>query len=254
MLHARSLLVPTMLKKSLLFALLASATAVRADVLYNNTNPADVGNAFTTAYGHVADDFQFGGQSSSYNPAVTISQLELGYDNISNAPASFDMAVNFYQDMDITSSTGTASIFSGYEKSYLFHFVNEPTGDSTTQLINLADFGGVVNLPAVSDFSRDNHGIEVLFYNTGTTTLSTKVKPLFLGDNDPSVGYSYDTYARSNSTAALTPANRNDFGGSPFMANFYMQLTGSVQAVPEPSSVAALAVGALALLRRRKRA
>lgn len=51
---------------------------------------------------------------------------------------------------------------------------------------------------------------------------------------------------------AATPSNYVWFGGSP-PAQFYMRIEGNVRVVPEPATMAALGMGALALIRRRRK-
>lgn len=244
-----------MLKKSVFFALLAATSAAHAVVLYDNTDQSNV--FYTSSFASSADDFQFGSLGSTYNPDVTITQLEMGYRT--TAATSFDMVVSFYQNMDITTPTNapnasTTNILSGLAKTYTFNFTTTAAGSFSTTLLDLSNYGGGFTLPAVSNFSQYNHGVQVAFYNPGTTVVNTNVRALFTGSQDPATGYSYNTYGRdANANGVITADERANFGDPVnARANFYMQIVG--QPVPEPMSLAPVALGALAVLRRRKRA
>ncbi len=88
----------------------------------------------------------------------------------------------------------------------------------------------------------------------GTATLGGSLTVAYYNGFSPTFGQSFDLFDFSSSSGAFSSINLPTLGGGLAWNTSALYTTGtlSVQAVPEPASLAALGLGALALLRRRK--
>ncbi|RYG20159.1 PEP-CTERM sorting domain-containing protein, partial [bacterium] len=198
----------------------------------------------------VGDDFNFAPVGT--NPAATVDNLVLGYYYNSNTIQDFDIQISIYKDMDLVTTDPTTHVLSNlaYTTTYRVKAADIAVGANETQSI---DVGGFF-LGSVDNTATSNHGIELKFLNAGTSDLSSSVTALFKGDMNPTVGESADVYYReSNGNGFLDGGDARNFASSNLKANLYMRMNGDIQAVPEPASMTALALGGLAMLRRRKR-
>jgi len=231
------------------FALATVGVASSMAALVYDNMPA-TGSYFTSGIrpAFIADDFDLAPVGS--NPGVQITGIEFGFN--ANAATNFDVVVSFYRDLDFTAAAG-GNIFASSPTpvaSYLIGSFNLPAAGSYSS--GLISLGTGFTLPAISNYATMNHGITFEFLNAGTTTRSTAVTALFQG-NPVAVGASEDVYWRdADSNGTFTGSDARSFGGTQgFLANAAFRLDSSP--VPEPASMLALGMGALALVRKRRK-
>lgn len=213
---------------------LGDGGGIAAIPVYSNTS-ATIFSTGSTPRAHLLDDGSFtvgpyggtGGVADGANHGFVVNTVT----------SSFDMEVRYYDTMN-SGATPVNSVFLG---GYILRFNNLAPGGYVTGLFDFTDLG-------LSDiaFPDDNWGIELSFYNQGTTTYHTNVTGAFSGDGTE-VGSSQDVYWRdANGNGVFSSDEARTFGGGTLLANFYLQLT------PEPASMGLLGLGALALIRRRR--
>ena len=231
------------------FTLATVAVASSMAALVYDNLPA-TGSYFTSGIrpNFIADDFDLA--PTGTNPAVQITGFEFVFEV--NAPTNLDVVVSFYQDLDFSAAAG-ANIFASAPApvaSYILSGFSLPAaGAYTTGPVSL---GAGFLLPSISNYATMNHGITFEFLNAGTTTRNTAATMMFQG-NTPVLGASEDVYWRdADSNGTFTGSDARFFGGtSGFLANAAFRLDSSP--VPEPASMLALGLGAVALIRKRKK-
>lgn len=242
-----SLLEDETLKRTFLaLCLVAAAAAVNAATLYNNTGDTGL---FTSGLrpNWVVDDFDL--DPTGANLPYQITHVELGISV--NAATNLDMLVEFYQDINFAAGAADNVFPAGPVASYLVSFGALAAGTYTTGLMELPD-GGFF-MPSITDYASMNHAVSIKYLIGGTSNPNPTTTALFKGDVPPSVGGSEDVYWRdADANGTITGSDARFFGGAPAIANIYMRLDGHAP-VPEPASMAVLGMGALALLRRRKK-
>lgn len=238
-----------MKKVIILAAFAAMATASQAFLVYNNI-PA-TGGYFTSSLRPkmIADDFDIAAVGANW-PAQ-INGLNLTYSTA--AAGSFDILVDFFRDIDFSGTT--SNIFGTQSPVASYRVAINASGAGLFQT-GLMSLGAGFTLPAISDYSLYNHGIRIRFVDTGTTTLSTSAAnptAAFQGNYPLTLGNSENVYWRdADNNGILSGSDARSFAatGTATQANYAFQLGAS--AVPEPGTMAALGLGAVALIRRRR--
>lgn len=232
------------LKALLPIAALAALASPASALLYSNT----AGTLFW--YGgdrtHVLDDVNLDGSGPQNISSITVGIV---VDAATGTAAPFDLHVLIWDDLDFAAgatdpvpSNLTAHIVSG-AWSGLTGSEDEPGLYALT--LDLTGFGGI-------DVDDPNLGVELRFNLTGTEVASPDVTELFAGGG-PTVGTSEDIYWSDDNPmdGVITGGEGYFFGGEPLLSNFYLEMDSAP--VPEPASMAILGMGALALLRRRRK-
>jgi len=165
---------------------------------------------------------------------VTADAVQAGFSVSAGVNYDFDMVVKFWDTITPANSPVNTGLLGSFQVTY----TNMAPGAWVTGLIDITGIGGIY-------FPDDNWGCELLFYDKGTQTLSTRATMLFYGGG-VTTGSSADVYWRDvDGNGQYDTAESRNFSGAPNLANFYLQLD-----VPEPASLLLALVG-LTLLRRR---
>jgi len=222
-------------------------TSVSAQVIYSNTQ----GNLFSSSASprYALDDVVL--VEDSY---FEIDKINVGY-VVAGAgdAADFDILVRYWDEVDYfpVGSISGLPINRGFLGSAVIEIRGAENGIYATDwrdIKNIKTFDGRI-------------GVEVSFWNPGTAVthgnatltqqemanFNRRATQLFAG-GPVEIGASSDVYWRdADNNGQFDPSDQRNFGGWPNFANFYH----GIQAVPEPSTMLALALGLLAVRRRR---
>jgi hypothetical protein len=211
-----------------------------------------------------ADEMLFNGNSAK------ITSMQFGYLIAAGGPAAFDAHVRFYDDINLSATTGQAQ-FSNKVADFTVALSGQTAGAFLTGVIDLTSLpgGGVTVTSNPSNLGVSNlidTYMELDFYQPGTTTpvANNGVTYLFRsGGGEPNVGYTFgsaalggtqanDLYWRdANGDGNITGDEGRGFA-APTRANWTVNLSGNVNA-PEPMSAGLVFGGmALTLVRRRR--
>ena len=184
--------------------------------------------------------------------SVVVPQTVTGFADDNAIASAFNVPFTGTDTFGATVFTGTLSSYVNLQAdgtlAFSYFFNNTGTSDmDPIERFNVSGFGGFVTsvgqgvpigLVPASGASRTSNG-KVVSFNYGVGTTFGPVEP-----GQESRFVTIFTNARSYTTGSAQFIN----GGIANVSTFVPQ------AVPEPASFAALGVGAVALLRRRKRA
>ena len=239
------------LKSSLLVSALAVAGTANADLLslYNFNDASTMGTSATNAALLLsADGGVLQGTTVLTTTAAVVNVVSFG-GTITNANAGdVSGAALAIQAGTNNVNNGTSLILkatanAGTTLSALsFSFAGQRTGTgfNSYQLAYSVNGGVFTDFDSAFDLDRGGNGFAG--FGNGTTAVASSIRAFDLS----SIGSRIETVSlRLTYTGATTSA-----------ANFRLdnlQLNGNVQAVPEPASLAALGLGALALVRRRRK-
>jgi len=225
------------------------ASTASATIVYDNTggglNPSTNSGLFDTGITSI----YFDDATLSFAAPITINQFNLGYTNQTGSSDTFDILVQFFNNVNYNAGSGvpvgTNPIGS----------VVDITG--LTAAAGAIAQTGLVSIPGNAVTTTGTVGFEIEFVTPGSTTFGTAdedsaIQPLFnstaplVGSSSPDFAYDYldqGTIVGNNQTGDI-------FTFPPPAANIYAQIGG---AVPEPTSCGLLAVGSAFLLSRQKR-
>ena len=157
----------------------------------------------------------------------------------------------------VLAALATAAASQAFDLTYIGTSYNVPqTNGFTTRTVDPAGFGDFFNFGASKTVATNS--------TTGTITLYKTLAALQANGPDyVLLNYTLDTPSGTTVTATATATGQGSYaiysGTGVRVArnnvNVYgIDIQGKLDAVPEPASLAALGVGAVALLRRRKKA
>lgn len=191
-------------------------------IVYNNTTTS-LNNNHPLLPEWLNDSAEVGDEILLEGSAREAVELRLIFTNRGTSPNNFDARVRFRM---LDANESPAGVF--YDSGIIPEVLSTP---------GLTEY--VFAIPNVTVPNRFVWTIQ-LYNRTGP---GNELGPSYF--NPPTVGYSDDFFWRYETGGDWT---QYSWGGQP-VANFGARLT----AVPEPSVLAALSIGALAMLRRRKR-
>jgi len=229
-----------------ILALVASRAS--ALIVYDNTggglNPATNSGLFDTGITSI----YFDDATLSLAAPITINQFNLGYTNQTGSADTFDILVQFFNNVNYKAGSGVP-------------VGTDPIGSLLSIKALTAAAGsiaqtGLVSVPGNAVTTTGTVGFEIEFVKPGSTTFGTAdedsaIQPLF-NSMPPLVGSSNADFAYDylNQGTIVGDDKTGDIFTFPSPgANIYAQ----IGAVPEPSSCGLLAAGSVFLLARRKR-
>lgn len=221
----------------------------QAQVIYSNTQ----GNLFSASASprYALDDV-----SLVEDHYWEIDRIKLGYVVAGSGGATdFDILVRYWDEVDYfpIASLVALPINRGFLGSAVVQIRGAENGFYTTDwqdIKNIKTFDGRI-------------GVEISFWNPGTAVthgnatltqeemanFNRRGTHLFAG-GPVEIGASADVYWRdADNNGQFDPSDQRNFGGWPNTANFYH----GIEAVPEPTTLAALGLGIAVGLRRRRR-
>lgn len=249
-----------MKKFSLLLALAALTGAAHADILFDSITGIS-GYSYSTSTPHnlMGQGVTLGGSGAG---STTISGMDFAF--VSQAAATYtniEFDITFFGGVS-NSVSGTTAAFTNPLASYFLTTgaVNLAAGTVYTYGSVASTTGAVTFSPFTVSNSAGPLGVQILARtNTGSGLTNDQNITFALRTTTPAaVGSIPGFYYRNASQTAPTNANtsligsdaRNIGANSAMALRFY----GTPQVTPEPSAFAALGLGAVAVLRRRKRA
>ena len=233
----------------------AGALSASAGVVFSTRgsgiNQSDMDNfvIFTSTdpiLGATVEDGTFGGSGP-----FSVDTIRLGYYNDSAVPISIDALVTFYDTVNFSTSNTGSAVSSPIGSQYRLNFLAAPGKDGGGNFLTLNETGQMSLTGGALSFPDSTFGIKIEFVNANTNTHNNTVVPIF--HNVPvTVGSSNELFFADwdgDGTASGTDWGnwRDDGAGFP-AANLYVELSN----VPEPGTLAMTAIGAAAVLRRRR--
>ncbi len=211
------------------------------------TNSAQFGRLHSYTSGHLVNSYYNAANASYANGGG-------GIDDPSGSPDA--LASLGFSDFDDTLQFGGA-LQNGYKARYIFHIDGTNTGigglaDLSVDIAgqNFAFFAGDLGYSA-QDFATDDVEID------GQTPQQIHVQfsnQVVFNTPDLTDGGTYDGVSDFSSTATLAAIMVVDANGNPVSGVTVTSGSGTTYPTPEPASFAALGLGALGALRRRRRA
>jgi hypothetical protein len=196
--------------------------------------------------GATVEDGTFGGSAP-----FSVDTIRLGYYNDSAVPISIDALVTFYDTVSFNTSNTGSAVTTPIGSQYRLNFQAAPGKDGLGNFLTLNETGLMPLTGGALNFPDSTFGIKVEFVNANTNTHNNTVVPIF--HNVPlTVGTSNELFFADwdgDGTVSGTDWGswRDDGAGFP-AANLYVELS----VVPEPGTMALLAIGAAAVLQRRR--
>ncbi len=230
------------MKKLLIIFAIATTSLANAQVVFDSVLSSTT-LAYVTSASTPRTSFGFNVTNTGGGHLDTI---EVGFAVIAGVTA-FDMRYRIWGTTN-WAATGTAPALSNLLASFTIQFTGLPGTAG-------AFLSSPVNVSA-SNFllPTGNIGISAEFFTAGTTTyIPANGATVLFQQGTPLVGTQTDGFVRDGATTGLPSGNflgqdLRNFGPP----NDHAVLATRLTVVPEPASIAALGLGALALLRRRR--
>lgn len=246
--------------------MIGNVGASEASVLYSNV-PTGAETVFTTT----AAPRTSGGDEAYFAApqGALITSMSFGYSVATGGPAAFDVRVQAYDQFG-TGTAATDPTFVSKKADFTLNFTGQTAGAFITNPIDLTALpgGGVSVGPSTAGGTYSGYATTFwtfTFVQPGTSTAvaSNAVTFLFdgsgvnVGTNEEGLfGLPNDLYGRdgapggSGLNGIIENGELRSFGGTAGnLSNFVLELQGNL--VPEPTSLATLALGGLVLRRRR---
>lgn len=189
-----------------------------------------------------ADIFTTGDAGAGFQWSITQFKLSMVMRQIGTYARGY--TIKIYDGVN-AAATGTTPVFGSLLRSYSF------AGSTTTTTANSASlFTTVAQTPLLLK-SNATYGVQIEVKNGGVYDPN-----LLLGYKNaaPTAGTATNGFFWDTNNDGVITGSEATNGNGWTNGNLSFQALGSVQAVPEPGSMIALALGAGAMLRRRKRA